>query len=549
MTVFGRDTLITCLQTMLLGPELAIARSRRSRRSRRARTTRRSTPSRARSSTSCAAAGRPRRGSARTTGRSTRRRSSSCCSPRLALDGRRRARAAAARARAALRSSWIDDYGDRDGDGFVEYERRTPRGLENQSWKDSGDSQRFHDGRSRGRRSRRPRCRATSTTRSCGSPSSRGRSGDDAALAERLEREAAALRSRFDDALLGRASAAATTRSRSTATSGRVDSLCSNIGHLLWSGIVPPERVGDDRDRLARRRALVGLGRSGRCRPPTPPTTRSATTTAPSGRTTRRSAPGAAREGRAAGGRAPDRAARCSRRRASSTGRCRRCSPASSAARRRSRSPTRPRRGRRRGPPGTPVLLLRLLLGLEPDPRAARAPHDAPRALPSGLGRLELTGVRAFGRSWDVAVDGEAGRSVTRRREIAVLSPVWFPVPPSGYGGIEWIVSLLADGLADAGHDVTLFASGDSRTRAKLAAVFEHGAERADRPDVLGAPARAQLLRAARRLRRHPRPHRADGPRARLAPADAARAHRPRAVDGHPGDSTSRSCAWPRTRS
>jgi glycosyltransferase involved in cell wall biosynthesis len=57
--------------------------------------------------------------------------------------------------------------------------------------------------------------------------------------------------------------------------------------------------------------------------------------------------------------------------------------------------------------------------------------------------------------------------------KIAVLSPVWFPVPPSGYGGIEWIVALLADGLVSAGHDVTLFASGDSKTRAKLAAVFE----------------------------------------------------------------------------
>lgn len=56
---------------------------------------------------------------------------------------------------------------------------------------------------------------------------------------------------------------------------------------------------------------------------------------------------------------------------------------------------------------------------------------------------------------------------------IAVVSPVWFPVPPSGYGGIEWIVSLLADGLADEGHDVTLFASGDSHTRANLEAVFE----------------------------------------------------------------------------
>jgi glycosyltransferase involved in cell wall biosynthesis len=56
---------------------------------------------------------------------------------------------------------------------------------------------------------------------------------------------------------------------------------------------------------------------------------------------------------------------------------------------------------------------------------------------------------------------------------IAVISPVWFPVPPTGYGGIEWIVWLLADGLADTGHDVTLFASGDSHTKAKLASVYE----------------------------------------------------------------------------
>jgi glycosyltransferase involved in cell wall biosynthesis len=60
------------------------------------------------------------------------------------------------------------------------------------------------------------------------------------------------------------------------------------------------------------------------------------------------------------------------------------------------------------------------------------------------------------------------------RLRIAVLSPVWFPVPPTGYGGIEWVVSLLADGLVEAGHDVTLFASGDSRTKAKLAYVYRH---------------------------------------------------------------------------
>jgi glycosyltransferase involved in cell wall biosynthesis len=46
-------------------------------------------------------------------------------------------------------------------------------------------------------------------------------------------------------------------------------------------------------------------------------------------------------------------------------------------------------------------------------------------------------------------------------------------VPPTGYGGIEWIVWLLADGLVEAGHDVTLFASGDSRTKAKLASVYD----------------------------------------------------------------------------
>ena len=51
---------------------------------------------------------------------------------------------------------------------------------------------------------------------------------------------------------------------------------------------------------------------------------------------------------------------------------------------------------------------------------------------------------------------------------IAVVAPVWFTVPPTGYGGIELVVALLADGLVDAGHDVTLFASGGSRSSAQL---------------------------------------------------------------------------------
>ena len=51
---------------------------------------------------------------------------------------------------------------------------------------------------------------------------------------------------------------------------------------------------------------------------------------------------------------------------------------------------------------------------------------------------------------------------------IAVIAPPWYSVPPSGYGGIEWVVALLADGLTDRGHQVTLFAPPGSETDARL---------------------------------------------------------------------------------
>jgi len=51
---------------------------------------------------------------------------------------------------------------------------------------------------------------------------------------------------------------------------------------------------------------------------------------------------------------------------------------------------------------------------------------------------------------------------------IAVLAPPWFAVPPTRYGGTEAVVSLLVDGLVGLGHDVTLFASAESRTPARL---------------------------------------------------------------------------------
>jgi glycosyltransferase involved in cell wall biosynthesis len=54
---------------------------------------------------------------------------------------------------------------------------------------------------------------------------------------------------------------------------------------------------------------------------------------------------------------------------------------------------------------------------------------------------------------------------------IAQIAPLWERVPPPAYGGIELIVGLLTDELVKRGHDVTLFASGDSITRAKLSSV------------------------------------------------------------------------------
>jgi glycosyltransferase involved in cell wall biosynthesis len=56
---------------------------------------------------------------------------------------------------------------------------------------------------------------------------------------------------------------------------------------------------------------------------------------------------------------------------------------------------------------------------------------------------------------------------------IAEVAPPWLSVPPQGYGGIEWVVALLADGLVERGHEVTLFATGDSKTNARLEYVFE----------------------------------------------------------------------------
>jgi len=143
-------------------------------------------------------------------------------------------------ARAAL--TWIDKYGDRNGDGYVEYDRRNKEtGLENQCWKDSWNSIQFADGTL----SRLPRATCEiqgyvyDAKRRCARLARQ--LWNDPALAEQLEKEAAELKRRFnqDYWLEDREFFA-------LAIDGdgrKVDSLTSNIGHLLWSGIVEDDKA------------------------------------------------------------------------------------------------------------------------------------------------------------------------------------------------------------------------------------------------------------------------------------------------------------------
>lgn len=56
--------------------------------------------------------------------------------------------------------------------------------------------------------------------------------------------------------------------------------------------------------------------------------------------------------------------------------------------------------------------------------------------------------------------------------KIAQLAPLWIPVPPYTYGGTELVVSWLSDELVKRGHEVTLFATGDSKTKANLVPIW-----------------------------------------------------------------------------
>src|SRR5512138_1489567 len=79
----------------------------------------------------------------------------------------------------------------------------------------------------------------------------------------------------------------------------------------------------------------------------------------------------------------------------------------------------------------------------------------------------------------DEACDAEIPVLPDGPLRIAQVAPLFESVPPQGYGGTERVVSYLTEALEAEHHEVTLFASGDSRTRAELCA----GAARALRLD------------------------------------------------------------------
>ncbi|MCA1831799.1 MAG: glycogen debranching N-terminal domain-containing protein [Actinomycetota bacterium] len=148
---------------------------------------------------------------------------------------------------------WIDRYGDRDGDGYVEYVKRAPRGLDNQGWKDSHDAVVYPD------RTKAPPPIALVEVQGYVYDAKRrmgwlARALGDEELAVRLDREAEDLKERFNrDFWMEKESY------YGLALDGDkklVTTITSNPGHCLWSGIVDVENAG----RVARK--LMGAALS-----------------------------------------------------------------------------------------------------------------------------------------------------------------------------------------------------------------------------------------------------------------------------------------------
>ncbi len=136
--------------------------------------------------------------------------------------------------------SWIDEWGDRDGDGFQEYQTRSPVGYENMAWKDSGDSMTYTDGTP----VKGPKALCELQGYVYDAWLCMAEVFDELGKPERataLRAKAAKLFKKFNEVFWDEDSGYYAYML--DGEKRKVLSVASNPGHLLWSGLVPPERA------------------------------------------------------------------------------------------------------------------------------------------------------------------------------------------------------------------------------------------------------------------------------------------------------------------
>jgi len=153
--------------------------------------------------------------------------------------------------------AWMDGPGDPDHDGFIEYLRATPHGLANQGWKDSFDAIVFADGRRATAPIALSEVQGYAYAAWLGGAELAAAAGDLDVATER-RRRAERVREKFHDAfwMADRGYFALAL----DADKRPVDALASNLGHLLWSGIVADEHAGAVAAALASPEMASGWG-------------------------------------------------------------------------------------------------------------------------------------------------------------------------------------------------------------------------------------------------------------------------------------------------
>jgi len=135
---------------------------------------------------------------------------------------------------------WVDRYGDRDGDGFQEYQTRSKDGYENMGWKDAPDSVMYPDGSLVKGPKALCELQGYAYDAKLRAAEMAGRLGE-SDLAERLRQQAAELQRKFEEQFW--CEDIGTYAYALDGDKKPVKTIVSNAGHLLWSGIARPERA------------------------------------------------------------------------------------------------------------------------------------------------------------------------------------------------------------------------------------------------------------------------------------------------------------------